>query len=583
MTAEERGVGHASEVRFARARSLLGRAAPVVATLIGLVLALRSLFLGVTLSSPVPTFDSWAFVDDLGAWRAGRYGLADLFSQHNEHRIVTARLNFFLDAWLFHLGNLSVVVADYLLFGILAAVLAAVATCGRPVRVRLAALTLALAALWSAAGWINLVWSFQIQWAYVHLMPVLAVLAFVWADARPGARRWMLFAAACLCDALAVFSMSSGLMTIVPVLAVAIWRRASPRLIAIFVAVHAGLIALFLWEYEAPTQTLVVSPVAVVRYLAPYLGTAFPGSKASSIDLGAVGLIVSLAALMWATSTALVQRRRVDASSAVLLGAVTFVLAEGLATAFGRAGLPNPTQLAMRYATPSELLWTALGLCAWRWLDATGQRWAARGLAAMAVGAVLASNLAGGTAAAWQAWSAQADNEGFNLINGIKTDERGQGLDPLPDENRVQIDLLRNLQLGPFAEGASRFRSPLNSLAGVMPAALPACAGEIDQFTVRDGTVYHLQGWAATPGVPVSAVWALAVAPDGHVLGTARTWQLRRDPRRLSGRTDVLGYDFWLRRPIGQAGQRIDIVAVFPGGTVPPCRLTMPDHATPQG
>ena len=571
--------------RWPRSRAFVrgarGSALSTGATLVGLFFALRSLVLGLTLSSPVPSFDSWAFVDDLLQWRAGDYGLADLFSQHNEHRIVTARLNFFLDYAVFHLGSVSVVVADYLLYGILAAVLAAYATRGRPWRIKVAAGSLALAALWSAAGWINLVWAFQIQWAYVHVMPVLAVAAFVAATSSTGTPRWRLLAAACGFDALAVFSMSSGLLTFVPVIASAVWTRASPRLVAVFLAVHAVLAALFLRGYERPEQSLVVSPVALLRYLAPYVGTAWPGSKAVSIDVGGVGLVLAAAALAWATWSALVRRRPVERPTAVLLAAVAFVMVEGLATAFGRGGLPNPTLLALRYATPSELMWTALGLCAWRRLDALRSRPAARGFALLAVLAVVASNVSGGTAAAWRLWSLQADNEGFNLINGVKTDDHGQGLDPLPNQARIEIDLLRSLQLGPFAADASRFRAPLNSLAGTLPSSLAACVGEVDQFAVLDRTVFHLQGWAVTPGVPVSSVWALAVQPDGRVLGYARTWQEREDRQRLSGRAVVLGYDFWLRRPMEPAGQRFDIVAVFPGHTAPPCRLTMPDDATP--
>ena len=51
--------------------------------------------------------------------------------------------------------------------------------------------------------------------------------------------------AACIFDGLAIVSMSSGLLTVVPVVAAAVWTRASARLVLVFVVVHAGLAALF--------------------------------------------------------------------------------------------------------------------------------------------------------------------------------------------------------------------------------------------------------------------------------------------------------------------------------------------------
>ena len=552
----------------------------LVAALVGLACAARSLFLGITLSQPVPSYDSWAFVDILTRFRNGDYGLLDLFEQHNEHRIFTARLNFFADFYLFRLSNVSVVVANYLLLAVLSAVLTGVAAQGRSARVKIVVFFLALATQWSAAGWINLVWSFQIQWAYVHLLPVLAIAAFVGAGRSRGSRRWLFVVSACCCDGLGVYSMSSGLVTLVPVIAVAVWTRTSPKLVLGFILFHAAMTAMFFWGYEPPSQTLVLAPGALMRYVAPYLGTAFPASKAVSIRTGALGFGLALLLLARATWTAVVRRRRIEQSMAILLGVVAFVLTEGLATAFGRAGLLNPTGLALRYGTPSELFWTALTLCVARWLWLTGRETALQGLAVLALVGVLVSNTVGGTVASWHQWSVQNEASAFNLINGVMTDEHGQGLDPLPETEQSRFDLMRDLQLGPFAEQATEFRPPLNSLAGQTPDTLPACIGTLDQFTVSHGRLYHLQGWAVTPGVPVSAAWVLATGPKGDVLGFSKPWQSREDTGRRSGRAVVQGFDFWFLHPSDSVSQAVDLVAVFPGHTVPPCRLPMPAAAT---
>ncbi len=36
--------------------------------------------------------------------------------------------------------------------------------------------------------------------------------------------------------------------------------------------------------------------------------------------------------------------------------------------------------------------------------------------------------------------------------------------------------------------------------------------------------------------------------------------------------TVVLGYDFWFPQPEAEAARKVDLVALFPPGTAPPCR-----------
>ena len=291
---------------------------------VGLGLALRSLLLAFTLSTPVPVLDQWEFVGDLMRFEADDYSILDLFAQHNEHRIFTARLSFFLDYFAFHLDNLSVVLTNYGLMALLAGGLAAVAARGRSSLAGALAFVCALAALWSTAGWVNLGWAFQVQWAYVHLFPTLAMLFFALAARRSGGTAWSSLALACLCDFLASFSMASGLCTIFAVIAVAVWLRAPWRLLAAFGAWHVVVLALFLWGYDPPRQDLVLDPVRILRYVAPFLGTALPMSKRASILLGNAGLVLAAVAMAATTWTTLVAKRRVDAGLVVLIGVASF-------------------------------------------------------------------------------------------------------------------------------------------------------------------------------------------------------------------------------------------------------------------
>ena len=141
-----------------------------------------------------------------------------------------------------------------------------------------------------------------------------------------------------------------------------------------------------------------LDPVRILRYVSPFLGTALPMSKRACILFGNAGLglvALAVAAVTWMT---LVGKRRLDPALLALLGVAVFCLAEGIATAFGRAGLPGSTGYALRYGTPSEVFWTALGLAMWRALASSERRVAARACAAAAICGALASNVVGGTA-----------------------------------------------------------------------------------------------------------------------------------------------------------------------------------------
>ena len=117
---------------------------------------------------------SGASFDFIEARLDGDVGLADFWAQHNEHRIVVARLQFLADYGLFDGTNVF-------LFAAIAVVVARArrssfaAAVYLDTRDRLLALgTLAVgdAATLSPAGWENLTWAFQVQFVQVFLFAV---------------------------------------------------------------------------------------------------------------------------------------------------------------------------------------------------------------------------------------------------------------------------------------------------------------------------------------------------------------------------------------------------------------------------
>ena len=553
------------------------RAAPITAVAAGLAasislaLAIRSAVIAWQLSTPVPYEDQWEFIGDLIRLHNGEYGLSDLFSLQNEHRIFTSRLSFFIDYYFFRLGNTSVVVTNYAVLALLSAVLSRIATRGRPVWVLASTFAVVLASLWSLSCWINLGWGFQLQWAHVHCWPVVALSAFAAAARRQGRGAGVLLAAVCFADALGIFSMASGLCAIVPLAAVAFWLRARPAMIAIVGTVHAVLVAIYLWGYEGSGHALVFDPVRLATYVLPYLGTALPVSPTGSTVLGGLGFILASVALLVVTLRA-TRGQACEGALAILLGVVCFVLAESVVTAVGRAGSGDPLASALRYGTPSVVFWTALTLAGWRWLALRGDLRTARCLALFAVCGVGAENLIGSTHMAWAQWSAAVDNEGFNLINGVTTGPSALATYPEPDLIQDRFAFLRDQRLGPFWPGQSRFAIPHERLDGLIPRNMPVCSGVTD-IVERDGGPVHVRGWAVTKGMPLAMIGVAAIDRTGRLRAYASAWEPRWDERQMSGLNVVKGYDFWFQDSSEPLAPAIDLVALFPPGTAPACRV----------
>jgi hypothetical protein len=80
---------------------------------ISLAYAGRCLWLGLSLAQPMPVTDQWAFVHQYLNYLGGHFSWADLFAQHNEHRIATTRVVLFVDAILFGMRGLFPVVVTY--------------------------------------------------------------------------------------------------------------------------------------------------------------------------------------------------------------------------------------------------------------------------------------------------------------------------------------------------------------------------------------------------------------------------------------------------------------------------------------
>lgn len=343
-----------------RRRSLRLRA--LFATLFGLV-TVAGIALGVSVTvrgySPVPFADFWGELDFVAAALDGDVGIGDFWAQHNEHRMVVARLQFLADYGLF--GGTNVFLFAAIAASSIAIAVAYAAATYLDTRDWLLAfgtLAVGTAATLSPAGWENLTWAFQGQFVQVFLFGVLAVLLVTVAARQPRSLRAVVFTAlAWLAATVATFSMANGLLVWPVVVGLAVvlsLGRTRTLVLAIGGAAVAGS---YLWDLEFSTRGELSDPVGLATFVSAYLGSAVWGAgltKAAAVGVVGLALVPVLFVLAW--------RRRSEATIAIpfAAGVAAFILLTAMQTAAGRLYLGTAQALSSRYSIASFTFWLAI-------------------------------------------------------------------------------------------------------------------------------------------------------------------------------------------------------------------------------
>jgi hypothetical protein len=318
--------------------------------------------------SPVPIGDMWngtlgffvrAQGGDWWAW----------WDQHNEHRILLARIFFWMDmAWFQGKGWFLLLVNYLLMVGIGLSFLGIwrERTGGR--------LPLASAFLFAwVCSWIqydNLTWGFQSQFLLAQWLPLLAFY-FMHRSSRASDAGALMpngwFWASAVCGVLSLGTMANGVIAL-PLLAVfalllhRIWWQ--PVLLAVLAA--AG-VWIYFHGYTAPgghgslTQALRDNPSGLIEYMLAYLGGPFYyflGKGEASLKLAQAAAIGMIAWSLWMAIGSI----RTPRQSSLRLAMLCFILYIGgtaVATAGGRLIFGIEQGLTSRYMTPALMVWVA--------------------------------------------------------------------------------------------------------------------------------------------------------------------------------------------------------------------------------
>lgn len=311
----------------------------------------------------VPYWDQWDFAPLLLKSYDGHVTFADLFAQHNEHRIVFPRLLMLalarLTAWnILYEQGASVVLAAaiWLVLAFQTKRLVRLAGSAGPIW----ALPMISLVVFSLAQQENWFWGWQLQ----IFMNVLAAVAgmVVLAGSWPSRTR---FAGAVALSVVAAYSFANGVVCWPAGLIVLLLtgpsglKRVLNARIGLWIVSAAISTGVYLRHFQRPPNHppmdfFIKHPVIWLKYVFAYLG----GPLSMYRDAAAVAAgLVCLA--LFCFSIWLILRMRLSRIEVLspLIGIASYAVGTAMLAGIGRAGVSVHQALASRYTTSSNLLW----------------------------------------------------------------------------------------------------------------------------------------------------------------------------------------------------------------------------------
>lgn len=338
----------------------------------------------------VPYWDQWVMAPLMDRLFSGRLDLADVWSQHNDHRVFFPRLLMLglarLSGWDVRWEMAASVAAA-------AAILLAAVRLAPPERRRLAAPAFSLL-VFNLNQWESWAWGLQLV-VFVNAAAVAGGLALLAA----GAGRARNLAGAAALGTVASYSFANGLLfwpLSLPL--VLLPREGRRRRTLAWCAVAAAVTAVFFVGYDAQAGSSPAVPASAVglarfaAYVAVFLGApvfAYDGKLA-----GAGGVLAAAAFAVLAARR--VRERPAAAWPWIVLAG--YGIASGVVAAAGRLPLGLELAMSSRYITSSNFFWlglVGLTLAASDTAKPRARAWI-RTAAAVAAASLVASSIWGG-------------------------------------------------------------------------------------------------------------------------------------------------------------------------------------------
>ncbi|WP_287877660.1 hypothetical protein [Aquitalea sp.] len=319
----------------------------------------------------IPFWDMWdGTIEFLLKVRAGDYGV--WWEQHNEHRIILARVIFWLDSKFFGDASIFSVFANYCLFVFSGFVFYFYAK-ALSYKEQLSE-NYFFTLVFIIFSWIflltqsdNFYLAFQSQFILAQLLPLVA---FYFLARYVQLGRTPCFIYAFCCAALAIGSMANGVLVFPLMFIYACLQGIDKKKCVVLLLLAIVFPAVYFFHYHAPDghghlmEALLGRPGRFLCYVLMYIGSPFyylSGNTVFSPILAilAGGVFISLVLLSFGR---LWQERQKSAFILALFFFITYIIGTAVGTAGGRLIFGVEQALESRYTTPAIMAWAALAL-----------------------------------------------------------------------------------------------------------------------------------------------------------------------------------------------------------------------------
>lgn len=485
----------------------------------------------------VPVGDDWALVPLFEKWRNHQLTFADLYHQHNEHRMLVPKLIYLAFAQLTNWNLraemfLTVALCAGTSGGIYVLLRRTTRTVGRELILLWAAANLLIFSPTQAEIWL---WGFPLPMVMPNLCLVLTLVVFT-----SDLNGWLKLSVSAVLIGIATFSWNGLLLW--PVIALFMLQRGESKTrVAIWLLVFAAAAGLYFFGYYRvpPAQLVSGSRLDYPAYFLAFVGGALSRGREAHLLLGAIlagtcGVALYILAFVYC----LRRSKKTFGNGAPWLALGTYVIGSAALAAYSRVNWGPGQALDSRYVAVSNNLYVALiALAAITTNDAQERRPAfARAIAATRT--ALITGIVVLTLATFPA--------GLEEMGGLRG-ERLVGLAALEFSKVIDTTELmrRALRMIPgFVPAPLEYVATLERLGLLQyrrrgtpiledsAAHATAKFGRADGFMRRGAVGFEITGWAILPkrSLPAPLV-VLAYRAGGHwtAFGHAEVGEYRQD------------------------------------------------------
>lgn len=519
--------------------------AALISIAFAIVMFILSVKGGINHFSMVPLWDIWDgglnfFLDSnhLKAW----------WSPHNEHRIVLAKVFFWLDYKVFGGTGLPLIALNYMMLGAFAYICIILHKGGESLSriscIYFSAFFVAWCFQWMQNG--NLVWPFQIQFLMAYLIPLISLLALGYSSDK---KSELLYFISILMAILSIGTMANGVLVFPLMTVLAYFLRMPLIRVAVLFLITCIAWAIYFYGlasypsshslYDA--SNILNESLGFIGYVMLFLGASFGYLVGGHYGIIAgimtgVGACLLVSWLAWRVFTRKGGVRGVDAA---LTYFAIYIICSGIAVGCGRFHTFGLEQAATsRYTTPSIMLWATL-LCG------VLRNFSIRRLSRIQVALAIVFLMLVESLMLWRqfetlSWPREHVFEealgGLALSFGAHDDDAIAKVYPNPRGIETIASKARSAGVSFFQRVPYSVASELQDWNSVKDH-LPFFQGVVENIKViggDDGRFERIDGWAVAPKGK-RPFWGRIVDRDGQVVGAVVYGKKRCDVEAVQG------------------------------------------------